>query len=232
MGRSTHTAGLARGGYATVPSLIGVAFGSAVAFFIAALFATGIAQKRLLPRIQERIQAIHAENPVETGAGAPGQVPAGAAGGPQAETAQTRTERTAERDSLDALLFRIETQRGFLQEQELELTGLRGSIDSLLARFETVQNEKVARQAKLFAGMGPDDAAKVLSAMDDTSLQAILGKMNVRAASQVMAALDPRRLARLSMEGINGETLAALSEIRRESGPLLPGGNGDVGDRP
>ena len=173
---------------------------TAVGFFLVAivvtLFATGLAQERIIPMIKPRIETavnglslIGKEEVPEPPAPERGRTPS---------------------DSLQALVTQIETEKVFIETRERQLDYQRAEIDSVMAALQTIQNDEVLRQAKLYAAMKPDEAARILYALDDATLVAILKNMNARAASKIMGRLDPRRLARLSMEGIGRAELAGV----------------------
>ncbi len=184
-------------GFSTVLSMIIVVLGSGLVMLVAALFLTGLAQERIIPIIQARIDQAVSGSPS-------GEAPA--------DSLVAVEESEPLPGSEDALLAQIDTQKLFLQAQELELQRMRAQIDSLVAELETLHNDEVTRQAKLFAAMKPDDAASVLASVDYPTLVAILKAMNARAASQVAARIHPRRLAKLSMEGIAASEIAALTQ--------------------
>src|SRR5690606_34743975 len=171
-------------GITTILSMLAVVVGSGLVMLVATLFLTGLAQERIIPLIQMRIDQAISGKPAES-----------------ASDSLASVEETA-LPSPDALMAQIETQKMYLQSQERELQAMRAQIDSLVAELETLHNDEVTRQAKLFAAMKPDDAASVLAAVDDPTLVAILKAMNARAASQVASKIHPRRLAKLSLEGI------------------------------
>jgi len=185
-------------GITTILSMLAVVVGSGLVMLVATLFLTGLAQERIIPLIQMRIDQAISGKPAES-----------------ASDSLASVEETA-LPSPDALMAQIETQKMYLQSQERELQAMRAQIDSLVAELETLHNDEVTRQAKLFAAMKPDDAASVLAAVDDPTLVAILKAMNARAASQVASKIHPRRLAKLSMEGIAASELAALTNSPRE----------------
>ena len=186
-------------GMSTLVTLLSILIGGGLVMFVAALFATGLAQKRLLPILVERVDAILEPLPL--------------VGGSDAEEVEDSPVFGATApDSVEALVTQLETHRVFLGRQRDDLIGMRADLDSLALHFQITQSEEVTRQAKLFAGMGDVEAAKILRNVDDATLVAILRKMNSRAAAKVMAELDPRRLARLSMEGIGAEMFQELAE--------------------
>lgn len=178
-------------------SILATIVGFGLVSVVVALFATGLMQNEIWPRIQERVQTavnglplIGEDEPEEVAAPVPGVTPA---------------------DSLDALLTQLETHQVLLMQREKEIQRARAEIDSVLVDISTVQTDEIARQAKLYASMKPLEAARILHSLDDPTLVAILKKMNARAASKVMGQLDPRRLARLSMEEIGRPQLSAVT---------------------
>jgi flagellar motility protein MotE (MotC chaperone) len=179
---------------ATILSMLAVVLGGGLVMLVATLFLTGLAQERIIPMIQLRIEQAVSGEPAESAADSLASFEVPESSLPPA----------------DALAAQIETQKMFLQAQERELRAMRAQIDSLVAELETLHNDEVTRQAKLFAAMKPDDAASVLASVDDPTLVAILKAMNARAASQVASKIHPRRLAKLSMEGIAASEIAAL----------------------
>lgn len=174
---------------------------TAIGFFLVAvvvtLFATGLAQTKLIPLIQARVDAAVSALPL-VGGEEPLPEPEPPARG------------RAPVDSLTALVSQLETERAFLDAQNQELLRQRAAMDSVIASLQAIQGDEVRRQAKLYAAMKPDEAARILYSLDDPTLVAILRAMNARAASKVMGRLDPQRLARLSMEGIGRPQLAQM----------------------
>jgi flagellar motility protein MotE (MotC chaperone) len=182
-------------GASTILSMAIVVLGGGLVMLVATLFLTGLAQERIIPMIQTRIDQAVSGSPSDEA--------------PADSLVVEESEPTP--DPADVLLAQIDTQKVFLQAQERELQWMRGQVDSLVAELQTLHNAEVTRQAKLFAAMKPDDAASVLASVDDPTLVAILKAMNARAASQVAAKIHPRRLAKLSMEGIAASEIAALA---------------------
>ncbi|MCX7984336.1 MAG: hypothetical protein N3A63_05490 [Bacteroidetes bacterium] len=63
-----------------------------------------------------------------------------------------------------------------------------------------IDSNKIARElqyAKLLEAMRPEEAAKVLSNFNDADMKAILLKMKTKQASKIVAALEPKRVARI-----------------------------------
>jgi len=167
--------------------------GGGLTMVVIGLFLTGLAQEQIIPYFRNRAQTAMegAKRKVEEKIS------------PAAETepeAQVPVEE--EIDLLAAFLTQAETLRRMLEEERRELEVVRARIDSLRAVSAADQNEELTRQAKLLAGMRPDEAARVLSMMDDGSVRGIITAMNSRDAAKVVAQMDARRVARLSMTAL------------------------------
>ena len=172
-----------------------------VGFFLVAvvvtLYVTGLAQSHVLPLVQSRVDAVMSGLPFVGDDGASDQVAAPERG---------RTPA----DSLESLVTQLETEKAFLAGRAQALDRQRAQIDSVVTALQGIQSQEVLRQAKLYAAMKPEEAARILYSLDDATLVAILKGMNARAASKIMGRLDPRRLARLSMEGVGRSQLAEI----------------------
>jgi hypothetical protein len=174
---------------------------TAAGFFLIAvvvtMYATGLAQSHVLPLIQARVDTVMNGLPFVGNEAV------------DEEVAPPQRGRTPA-DSLQALVTQLETEATFLATRSEVLDRQRAQIDSVVTALQSIQSEEVLRQAKLYAAMKPDEAARILYSLDDPTLVAVLKNMNARAASKIMGRLDPRRLARLSMEGIGRPQLADM----------------------
>lgn len=199
-------------GAANILAVLVLTIGGFLVMVAGALFATGIAQRDLIPRLRAKALGL-----------------ADRAQGKSSSAAPVDSARVSSpEDSLRALLSQIETQRTLLESEREELSAMRGDIDSVLVRFRETQSKEALRQAKLLSAMKPDEAAGILARMDDASMHAVLLRMSNKAASKVMTKLDPDRLARLSMEELGVD---AMSEVRAseqdpsiEPSPMQEGG--------
>lgn len=181
-------------GAGMLPAILAVSVGGFLVLTAGSLFATGIAQRELWPRLKARLQA-------ET-ARVTGKAPSAA----PADSSFTESPE----DSLRALRAQVETQRRLLEAEREELVRARTGIDSVMNRFAEAQGTEAARQARLLAKMDPRAAGAILARMDDAGLRAVLLRMPDKAASKVLAVLDPERVAVLHMDELE---LDALDEV-------------------
>ena len=187
---------------------------------VVALFMTGLAQRQIIPLVQERAarameRAKSAVTPGDKGpaggvAGESGMPGATSGEGAGAAVAGAAGSVAAAGDSMLALSEQIETEKSFLAQRQEELQRMRAGIDSLQQKAAVVDDAELKRQAKLFAAMKADEAAPVLAQMDDATLAMLLGAMNPKAAAKVMARLDATRIARLASQAVHRGDLTGV----------------------
>jgi flagellar motility protein MotE (MotC chaperone) len=169
-----------------VGGLLAVFAATSVLLTVAILFATGIAQQTILPRLKARAaQTAPAPATVAT-AGEPVSAPDG--GG-------------AEVDSLRALRMQVQLE----QEQ---LAARAGELQTTIAQWKTEQQgrdaeatKRITAMAKIYSTMKPEAAARVLVRLDDATFEQVVAKLDKRQAGKILALIDPDRLARLTQSG-------------------------------
>ena len=190
-------------------SILALLFGGGAAMVVIALFMTGLAQEAILPRIKARAERAMADvrsrvDGARSDSTAVAEMDPAVAG----STAGSASDPAVD-DSLAPHRSQLETEKAFLAERERELQRMRGGIDSLINGRAALQETELKRQAKLLAAMRADEAARVLAAMPDPLVQALLAQMNARAASKVLGKLDPVRVARLSTQAMTQADLSS-----------------------
>jgi len=66
--------------------------------------------------------------------------------------------------------------------------------------------KRISKLARLYGNMKPDEAAPILSKLDDATVLAILGKMEEEQVSKLMPLLDAQRAANLTQMMLKGNT--------------------------
>lgn len=210
-------------GSSPLGSILGLLLGGGAILVVAALFMTGLAQREIMPRVQARAERAmeRATSAVKPGSKTPGEDAAGSAkDGLTAGPADSARAGGAPSDSVQTLSMQIETQKSFLVQREADLKRMRAGIDSLKQKTDSIDDAELKRQAKLFAAMKPDEAARVLGAMDDATLALVLDAMNAKAAAKVMARLDAGRVAALASRAVHkGELTSAAPISGQEATP-------------
>lgn len=81
-------------------------------------------------------------------------------------------------------------------------------IEKQMKEAAAAEKKRVAKLARVYEGMKPDEAAKIMEEMDDRVIVSILKAMDESQASKVMAKLDPQIAARLTRALYSGSTVA------------------------
>jgi len=171
--------------------LVAVFVACAVVLTVIMLFATGVAQRGILPRLRNRAAtAVTVED-----------APA------KADAVQAGEDATLEVGSAPAA---IDSLRALKQQVRIEQQRLQERID-LMAEATTQMTEArdvaeadaekaTADLAKIYSSMKPQSAAMVMVNLDDVTFQKVLAKLNTRQAAKILAYVDPMRVARLTKE--------------------------------
>jgi hypothetical protein len=154
---------------------------SFVGIFAGLLFATGIAQKQVLPMIRQRLglPAVARTAPADSAqAGAPATAAAPAA--PQKDSVASPAAAQ-------------------LPVAEASMTPQKEAVGRSLAAPRTPeQQERDVLIAKVYAEMKPEDAVKVLSRLDDGTALAIVTHLKAAKAARLMEAFGPDRSTRIT----------------------------------
>ena len=192
MDRGSKTA---KGG-STLLSILAVAIGAALVLTVVTLFVTGVAQKEIWPEIftdqGKNVSSVQIDDLVAELDGA------------------SDTIAYVWTDSLEARRTQLETESRRLDARQQELVRLRGEIESLLVRYAEIQDERLAREARLYGNMRPEEAAPVLEAMDDFLFMADRDVAKVTAKDFKQQGLDIKLGAKVSAAkpGKNGVEVA------------------------
>ncbi len=103
-----------------------------------------------------------------------------------------RETALAEREQLlEAAAERLDRQISALQLAEQDLS-------ATMALADRAAEEDIARMARVFESMKPDEAARVFTEMDPGFAAGFLGRLNPESAAAIMAGLEPRQAYLLS----------------------------------
>ncbi len=72
-----------------------------------------------------------------------------------------------------------------------ELNRLKGEIEALLGKQQTMEEERLVSLVKIYEGMKPKEAATIFNTLDLDVLLEVIGRMNERKASPILAAMEP-----------------------------------------
>jgi flagellar motility protein MotE (MotC chaperone) len=107
-----------------------------------------------------------------------------------------------------------------------QLKALQTKIESLLGQVDAKQVEQLDGLVKIYTAMKPKDAARVLSALDDSVRLGVAGRFKPDAMAGIMAALPPEVATKLSVELANrykmpGDIASAAAAVK-EPAPVAP----------
>ncbi len=193
-------------GQASALGMLAIFAAAAFLITLIMLFATGVAQRSLLPRLRGKARRAIPEQqaPPAVGTEAASTTP---------ESFKVQVSEVFVADSLRALRRQIQTEKAELDRKIAELRALRDEIRSERHRAEAVANERVAQLAKIFSGMKPQGAARIMAMLDDETFTKVLGQLNKKQAAKVLQYIDPARVARLTQDAARvGEPVVASAE--------------------
>ncbi len=87
----------------------------------------------------------------------------------------------------------MEAAKAELGQKFEELSGLRNEIRQLLDQQSEAEEAQLTSLVKIYEGMKPKDAANILNTLDLEVLLQVMGRMNERRLSPILAQMDPSR---------------------------------------
>ncbi|MBU1701719.1 MAG: hypothetical protein KJ970_14760 [Candidatus Eisenbacteria bacterium] len=173
-------------------AFIAVLVASCLTIFVSMMFITGAAQRGVIPRVKKMmepdvIEVKAKENTIsEMPKTKPKAPPVKWESAPWDSIRTIERWRRVEEEDFEGRMSRLE---GLLQVRLSE---------SLATSESLTEEERVSRLVKIFSGMKPLEAARVLSGLTNAEAELLLTQMSPRQASKVLGALEPGRAARLS----------------------------------
>ncbi len=123
------------------------------------------------------------------------------------------------RDELDRRENELSQKQALLDaaEEEIdrkvnELAAMRKKLEELLGQQQTAQDEQIKSLVKIYENMKPKDAAKIFDTLDVEVLMSVIGKMNERKTSPILASMDPERAKLVTIKLAERRKLPSLEE--------------------
>lgn len=164
-------------------------FLSFAGIFTGLMFATGIAQKQVIPLVQKRFSAA-----TGVATGAKKEAPAdssAAAAKPAADSVSAAPRTAAKADSSAA--------------PQADAAAQQQAVNRAVPQARTPEQQvRDALIAKVYAEMKPEDAAKILGRLDDPTALAILSHFKAPAAARLLEAMGPERSVRMTQMWASG----------------------------
>ncbi len=123
------------------------------------------------------------------------------------------------RDELDKREQQISQREALLKAAGVEvdrkiaeLNKIRSELEDLLNKQKTAEDERINSLVKIYQNMKPKDAARIFDTLDMDVLLPVIGKMSDRAASPVLAAMDPDKARQVTIKLAEQRKLPTLPD--------------------
>ena len=103
---------------------------------------------------------------------------------------------------LDSEKARLVEREKELDTREKQLNVLDSKVSQKILRSEQADSARISKLAKLYDGMEARSVAKLVANLDDETVVALLPRMKLKNASEVLSLMPPARAARLSKQMI------------------------------
>jgi len=174
-------------GTTSILGLLAVFAATAIVLTGVMLFATGVAQRTLIPRLKQRAAGAVPPAPrtpeVETAAAAPS---------PQVSAHGVPI------DSLRVLRAQLGVEQERLAAQSAALRELLDQWAAAQAAAADETSERIAGLAKVYSTMKPEAAARVMVRLEDEVFEQVFRQLDKRQAGKILAFIDPERVARMT----------------------------------
>jgi hypothetical protein len=166
---------------------IGLFLAGFVAIFSGLLFATGVAQKHLIPVIKMQVAAARAKPAAKSEAAAEG-APAAGAQVPAADSAVAAASAAAPAATPEAAV-----------PAAAAVDPVKEAVARAMPQPRSAEQQKNdAALAKIYAEMKPEDAARILRQLDDATAMAIVSHLKADKAARLLEAFGPERSVRIT----------------------------------
>jgi flagellar motility protein MotE (MotC chaperone) len=186
-------------GSVSIFGLLAVFAATSVLLTAVILFATGIAQNAIIPRLKARAE--EAPQPAASEAAEPEA---------RGEAAVPVLGGGMEADSLRAVRMQVKLEQEQLAARTAELQAAMAEWKAKQQTLDAEAAKRVAALAKVYSSMKPEAAARVLMRLDDATFEQVLAKLDKRQAGKILALIDPERMARLTQQAAQTPVEAGL----------------------
>jgi len=134
------------------------------------------------------------------------------------------------RDELDAREKTLSQREALLKaaEQEVdskvaELNKLKTAMETLLGQQQKAQDDRIGSLVKIYENMKPTEAARIFDSLDMDILLEVIGRMNERKVSPVLASMNPEKAKEVTIKLADQRKLpAAAKEAVGQKAPAVP----------
>lgn len=130
------------------------------------------------------------------------------------------------RDELDKRERKLGEREALLQaaEQEVdhkiaELNKLKSEMEALLGKQQKMEEDRLVSLVRIYENMKPKEAATIFNTLDLDVLLAVIGRMNERKASPILANMDPEKARIVTIRLSEQRKLPAKDAAPAEEAP-------------
>jgi flagellar motility protein MotE (MotC chaperone) len=124
-----------------------------------------------------------------------------------------REQQIGQREAL------LKAAGGEVDRKIAELNKIRSELEDLLNKQKTAEDERINSLVKIYQNMKPKDAARIFDTLDMDVLLPVIGKMSDRAASPVLAAMDPDKAREVTIKLAEQRKLPQLPDDTKKTKP-------------
>lgn len=99
-----------------------------------------------------------------------------------------------------------------LQSRLTQIEQIKQEVDKTLKKIDTQEKQELKGLVKIYEGMKPKDAAKILNQIDLNTLRDIVELMNQRKASEILGSMDEGRVKDLTVSMVGQKSPLASPE--------------------
>lgn len=100
--------------------------------------------------------------------------------------------------TLDQKEMDMRKEQDVIDHQKDSLSVVKQQLDELMGQKEQVKLDRIKKLAKVYEGMRPEEAAPILSELDDLTIVSILLEMENRRVSKILGQMTPDRATEIS----------------------------------
>lgn len=131
-----------------------------------------------------------------------------------------REKKIAEREALTAAAGQE------IDKKIAELNQLKGDIQKLLGQQQTMEEDRIKSLVTIYENMKPKEAATIFNTLDMDVLLNVIGRMNERKSSPILAAMDPEKARIVTIRLAEQRKLPSAPGNDKANAPSAPPAGG------
>jgi flagellar motility protein MotE (MotC chaperone) len=128
----------------------------------------------------------------------------------------TREKSLGQREAL------LKAAEGEVDNKITQLTKLKADMEKLLGQQQKEEEGRIASLVKIYENMKPSDAANIFNKLDMNILLDVVGRMNERKVSPILAGMDPEKAKDVTIKLAEQRRLPAAGKEAVAAKPVIP----------